>query len=92
MSHKIEKEHTYVQDNLILDQTFTNNSNSPIIMYASFDDLVNNLHQIAIPVHGVMTYKGSYNDQYAVYKFIYNEQELLISLGTLYSALRAQKK
>jgi hypothetical protein len=94
MTHtdKIDKEVLYIQEKLVMDQTFTNNSLSPIVVYASFEDLVNNHNQIVVPVQGIMTYKGPYNVQPAVYTFIHNRIQVLISQAILYDALRAQLK
>lgn len=83
----IQKEQAFIKGRLVIGQNLVVQKLGKVIVYTSYNDLINNTNKITVPINGVLTYNGPYS-QPAVYSFNYNNQPALIPQGNLYTMLQ----
>jgi len=83
----IQKEQAFIQGRLTIGQNLIVQKLGKVIVYTTYNDLVNNTNKIVVPINGVLNYNGPYS-QPAVYSFNYNNQQALIPQGNLYTMLQ----
>jgi len=83
----IQKEKAFILGKLVIGQNLVVQKLGKVSVYSTYDDLINNTNKIVVPINGVLTYNGPY-DQPAVYSFNYNNQPALIPQGNLYMMLQ----
>ena len=85
----VPKDQTIILGDIQIGQKLYVLKNGYVTVYATYNDLTNNINQINVPIDSVMIYNGSYSEP-AVYNFTYNKQPVLISQSSLYNILKGQ--